>query len=361
MAAVFVGWTAYATFGMTSGARANEEAAAQLRAKSAELAVMQAEVARMHQGVAALKASVDRTAARLEHRQIEIAAVIGAKPGRIALADVAAADQPMATRLATLSPGAQAVLAPLLHVESRQLAFVAAATGAARARYEGATYTIRSLGLDPRRFLRTSALGMGGPLEPADGPDAAANDGDSKVQDLYLEWNKLGQLGRAVGAIPSHMPVSAFNYTSGFGVRYDPFTGGAAMHAGVDMAGTMGQPIDAAAAGTVVRAGWFGGYGNCIEIDHGKGMATRYGHLSRIEVRPGEHIEAGAEIGRMGSTGRSTGTHLHFEVRVDGRAVDPMPYLHAMPMIASVQDSAMPLGKGGPASPFGRVIVMPTR
>lgn len=355
---VLIGWASMATFHAASGSAANDRAAAELRAKSAEIAAMRAEVAAMHTGVASLQATVNATAARIEARQQAISAVLGERPAKLVLAsaDVAAAsDARLASGVGTLSLGAQALLAPLVHVETRQLALVAAATSAARARYQGATYTIRGLGLDPRRFTRATMVGMGGPLEPVDG-DSADVQGQAKVQDLYQAWNRLGQLGQATAAIPSHMPVAtAFNYTSGFGVRYDPFNGGAAMHAGVDMAGTMGEPIQSAAPGVVTRAGWIGGYGNCIEVDHGRGMATRYGHLSRILVRVGDRVTAGDEIGRMGSTGRSTGTHLHFEVRVDGRAVDPMPYLRAMPQIAAVQaTAAATTAMGGPALPVAR-------
>ncbi len=261
------------------------------------------------------------------------------------------------------------ILAPLARLETHQLALVVTATSAAHARLLGATGTIRQLGLDPHRFTRASSFGMGGPFDPIT-PDAPtprqralqdeafqeqAPQSQAKVQDLSQAWNKLSQLGQATASIPSRMPVSNFSYTSGFGGRYDPFNGGAAFHPGVDMAGPTGEPIAAAATGTVVRAGWFGGYGNCIEIDHGHGLATRYGHLSRIMVRIGDHIGAGDQIGRMGSTGRSTGSHLHFEVRVDGHAVDPMPYLRAMPQIAAMQAAAnapvVDIGVGGPAQP----------
>ena len=136
---------------------------------------------------------------------------------------------------------------------------------------------------------------------------------------------------------PPSCPVKTFTYTSTYGVRYDPFTGNTAMHAGLDMAGAQGEPIYAAADGTVVSGGRSGAYGNCIDIDHGKGLATRYGHLSAILVQAGAHIRQGQLIGRMGSTGRSTGTHLHFEVRIDGHAVNPRPYLDASAFMLAAQ------------------------
>ena len=100
------------------------------------------------------------------------------------------------------------------------------------------------------------------------------------------------------------------------------------MHPGIDLAGPMGTPIYATADGIVLRAGWnAGGYGNLVEVDHGKGIATRYGHMSAILVSAGQHIVRGQQIGRMGSTGRSTGSHLHYEVRIDGRPVNPIPFM----------------------------------
>jgi len=100
------------------------------------------------------------------------------------------------------------------------------------------------------------------------------------------------------------------------------------MHPGIDLAGPAGTPIYATADGTVLRAAWnAGGYGNLVELDHGKGIATRYGHMSAILVSEGQHISRGQQIGRMGSTGRSTGSHLHYEVRIDGRPVNPIPFM----------------------------------
>jgi len=364
-AVLFTG-TGLTAYSLDHARHANQLASAELTAKAAEVAQMKVEVARMRTGMAALTATVQATTQRIEARQVAIAAALQGQRAHIQLAAASAAADP---RLAALAPGAMQILAPLARLETHQLALVVTATSAAHARLLGATGTIRQLGLDPHRFTRASSFGMGGPFDPIT-PDAPtprqralqdeafqeqAPQSQAKVQDLSQAWNKLSQLGQATASIPSRMPVSNFSYTSGFGGRYDPFNGGAAFHPGVDMAGPTGEPIAAAATGTVVRAGWFGGYGNCIEIDHGHGLATRYGHLSRIMVRIGDHIGAGDQIGRMGSTGRSTGSHLHFEVRVDGHAVDPMPYLRAMPQIAAMQAAAnapvVDIGVGGPAQP----------
>ena len=114
--------------------------------------------------------------------------------------------------------------------------------------------------------------------------------------------------------------------TSTFGVRADPFLGRKALHSGIDFAEAQGTAIHATAPGTVTKAGSFGGYGNMVEIDHGNGITTRYGHMARVTVQVGQTLERGATIGAVGSTGRSTGPHLHYEVRRDGVAVDPAKF-----------------------------------
>ena len=153
-------------------------------------------------------------------------------------------------------------------------------------------------------------------------------------------------------SVPSMKPVANLQFTSLYGVRSDPFRGTAAMHAGVDIPGPVGTPIYATADGVVGRSGWVGGYGNLVELDHGKGLQTRYGHLSKITVAPGTRVTRGQVIGMMGSTGRSTGSHLHYEVRMDGRAVNPVPYLdsaqYASNMKQRVNAMTAPLAQGGP-------------
>jgi murein DD-endopeptidase MepM/ murein hydrolase activator NlpD len=120
-------------------------------------------------------------------------------------------------------------------------------------------------------------------------------------------------------------------------VRLDPFLNRPAMHTGIDFRGAPGEPVRATASGTVTAAGWSGGYGRMVEIDHGNGLATRYGHLSEIEVSVGQSIKIGQTIGRVGSTGRSTGPHLHYETRVNGEAVDPQKFLRAGIRMGSIQ------------------------
>jgi murein DD-endopeptidase MepM/ murein hydrolase activator NlpD len=128
--------------------------------------------------------------------------------------------------------------------------------------------------------------------------------------------------------------------TSSYGYRRDPFNGMLAFHAGLDFRGGYGQPILAAAPGRVSFVGVQQGYGKTVEIDHGKGLMTRYAHLSGYAVKVGDGVGKGQPIARMGSTGRSTGTHLHFEVRVNGAAVNPRPFLEARQDVLEVQQTA---------------------
>jgi murein DD-endopeptidase MepM/ murein hydrolase activator NlpD len=147
----------------------------------------------------------------------------------------------------------------------------------------------------------------------------------------------LDRLTRALAAVPVRKPVPGeIDTTSGFGMRVDPFLHIPAMHTGLDFRGETGEAIRATAAGTVIHTGWSGGYGKMVEIDHGNGLSTRYGHLSSIDVDVGQNVRSGQVVGRMGSTGRSTGPHLHYETRIDGEAVDPQRFLRAGLRLAGV-------------------------
>jgi murein DD-endopeptidase MepM/ murein hydrolase activator NlpD len=232
---------------------------------------------------------------------------------------------------ATAASGRLAEDGPLARVEEEQLEQAALVAKALDVRYQVTTEELKRLGISPARV--GDAGGVGGPFESAGNPTFKA---------LFNSWKKLDQLQDGVIAIPSDKPVKTdVEFTSGFGVRSDPFHAGAAMHPGIDLAGGYGTPIYATADGTVLRAGWnSGGYGNLIEIDHGRGITTRFGHLSAILVRPGDHITRGDLIGRMGSTGRSTGNHLHYEVRIDGRAVNPIPFMKSTDYVLAMQRRA---------------------
>ncbi len=170
---------------------------------------------------------------------------------------------------------------------------------------------------------------MGGPFVPV----KLKSDSSAFERQLYrinLAKAQVDRLTRTLVSVPVRKPITGeIDTTSTFGMRVDPFVHAPAMHTGLDFRGTTGDPIRATAAGTVVSAGWSGGYGRMVEIDHGNGLATRYGHLSHIDVQVGQKVVVGQTVGRLGSTGRSTGPHLHYETRVDGEAVDPQRFLRA--------------------------------
>ena len=180
------------------------------------------------------------------------------------------------------------------------------------------------------------------PAKPGDGRGGPFDgSADPTFKQLFTSWKKLDNLASSAIAVPSDKPVKTAAFTSGYGVRSDPFGRGAAMHGGIDLAGPSGTPIYATADGTVGRAGWnSGGYGNLVEVNHGRGIETRYGHLSQILVSPGQQVRRGQLIARMGSTGRSTGSHLHYEVRIEGRAVNPIPFMKSTDYLVAMQKNA---------------------
>jgi murein DD-endopeptidase MepM/ murein hydrolase activator NlpD len=171
--------------------------------------------------------------------------------------------------------------------------------------------------------------GVGGPFVPAN----LSGDDKSFERQLYrinASRSQVDRLTRTLQDLPVRKPVSGeIDMSSGFGMRVDPFLRAPAMHTGLDMRGDTGDPVRATANGTVTFAGTQGGYGKMIEIEHKNGLSTRYAHLSAIDVKVGQSIKIGQVIGKLGSTGRSTGPHLHYETRVDGEAVDPQKYLRA--------------------------------
>ena len=273
-------------------------------------------VTRPHAG---LSASTEARARLLEQRQALIEA---------ALTGQQIDPEMMAAAAAT---GRLAKNGALARVEEHQLQQAALVAAALDVRYQVTAAELKRLGIKPA--AAGQAAGVGGPFESIGNPTFKA---------LFKSWKKLDQLQDDVIAVPSEKPIKAsVTFTSGYGVRSDPFRSGAAMHPGIDLAGSYGTPIYATADGTVLRAGWnSGGYGNLVEIDHGRGITTRYGHLSGITVHAGDRVTRGQQIGRMGSTGRSTGNHLHYEVRIDGRAVNPIPFMKSTDYVLAMQKKA---------------------
>ncbi len=229
--------------------------------------------------------------------------------------------------------------AGLARMEARQLAFTERLTRYADRRSARAAQAIRRLGLNPDGIMRRAdRSAMGGPMELlATGGDGVV---DPRFQRLGASMARMSALERSLDAIPQVAPAHVTMVSSSYGYRRDPFTGQAAMHSGLDFRGPSGAPIYAAANGTVSFVGSKSGYGKTVEIRHANGLMTRYAHMSRFDARPGQKITAGDIIGGIGSTGRSTGPHLHFEVRIDGRAVDPRPFLEKAPHVLKEARSA---------------------
>ena len=187
----------------------------------------------------------------------------------------------------------------------------------------------RSAGLDPKSLLdevRRGYSGQGGPMMPLSfstkGGELSAE--TLRANRLLEQLDQLNMYRIAAETVPFANPVqSAFRYTSGFGMRWGR------MHKGTDFAARYGTPIHTTADGVVVHAGWQSGYGRLVKIRHEHGIETRYAHLAKIRVKVGQRVSRGDRIGDMGNSGRSTGTHLHYEVRVNGRAVNPMTFIKA--------------------------------
>jgi murein DD-endopeptidase MepM/ murein hydrolase activator NlpD len=184
-----------------------------------------------------------------------------------------------------------------------------------------------------------------------DTANATNTSGDREFRELFASWRSMDSTGVVTAApvarvsMPTGMPVQDAVLTSNFGMRTHPVLGGRRNHKGIDLAEPIGTPVYATADGMVARAEPFSSYGNYIQIEHGGELQTRYAHLSGFAVVAGQQVTKGQLIGFVGTTGRSTGPHLHYEVRVAGEAVDPTPYMMATTL--AVSDDAG-LGRGGP-------------
>ncbi|MCC6926568.1 M23 family metallopeptidase [Novosphingobium sp.] len=205
------------------------------------------------------------------------------------------------------------------------------------------------------------------PLRAAQAAKPAVQ-GDEDFRSLFNGWKSMdnGQLVLAPAtsaavvvsaaptyrpttvSIPSRMPVEGAALTSGYGMRFHPVLGGRRAHKGVDLAQPTGTPIYATADGVISKAEWFSSYGLYIAMEHGGNIQTRYGHLSRLNVAAGQKVRKGDLIGYVGSTGRSTGPHLHYEVRIGGVAVNPVPYMQgaSQPALAAAPANAGLAGQG---------------
>ncbi|WP_374623236.1 M23 family metallopeptidase [Devosia sp.] len=186
--------------------------------------------------------------------------------------------------------------------------------------------SLADLGIRPR-LPEGLEDGVGGPLLPATA-DVGTDGIVDEANEVFLALARLKAARSAIDVAPVHRPMGGLTRTSsGFGNRKDPFTGGRAFHSGLDFPAPKGTTVLSAGYGKVTFVGQRSGYGNLVEISHGPNLTTRYGHLSAFLVKEGQIVNTGTPIARVGSTGRSTGPHLHFEVRRKDMAVDPAKYL----------------------------------
>lgn len=187
---------------------------------------------------------------------------------------------------------------------------------------------LSDLGVDLGKAPARAALG--GPFVPAKAPQSGASAFERQLYRINVARAQITRYTHTLVAVPVRKPVTGdVDMSSPFGMRMDPFLGRPALHTGLDIRGDTGEPVHATANGRVTTAGREGGYGNMVEINHGNGLATRYGHLSAIDVKVGQVVHIGQTIGKIGSTGRSTGPHLHYETRINDEAVNPQKFLRA--------------------------------
>jgi murein DD-endopeptidase MepM/ murein hydrolase activator NlpD len=187
---------------------------------------------------------------------------------------------------------------------------------------------LADLGIDNSHASAGGAVG--GPFVPVKPPQSGASAFERQLYRINIARAQIDRYSHKLVAVPVRKPVvGEVDMSSPFGMRMDPFLGRPAIHTGIDLRGEVGEPVRATATGRVTIAGREGGYGNMVEISHGNGFATRYGHLSEINVKSGQIVRIGEVVGRIGSTGRSTSPHLHYETRINGEAVDPQKFLRA--------------------------------
>ncbi|HZZ36637.1 MAG TPA: peptidoglycan DD-metalloendopeptidase family protein [Caulobacteraceae bacterium] len=325
-------WMGVSTAAMVVGAMTQnhgEVEAAQTQAKYERwIADRQA---RLNSAMAQLNSSstaFDDLANSVEQRHKALAMLLsaeGATPG----AQVA-----LAPAIAKPAAGRGTALQRIVSVRNDQERLIAAAETFAKNRADRLRLAFRLAGLDPAVYAGRGE-GLGGPLIEGKDPRALAAVLDvdegfaGRIQHAAADLSDVRGLTDAARGLPLARPADGVEQSSGYGVRLDPFTNQPAFHSGQDFSGAYLTPIHATAPGVVSFTGPRAGYGNAVEIDHGHGFKTRYAHLASIAVTVGQKVGVGQRIGGMGSTGRSTGTHLHYEVWVNGRPQNPMRFVKA--------------------------------
>ncbi len=308
-------------------------AVSQYRAESERWALLEreAEVATAENRVSLYREDIDEVAGDVAQRMEFLEEATEMLPDDAIAEDTVSDSTSEAAETVAKISAVMPEAAALARLEARQLAYAERLTRYADRRSARAEDAIRELGLNPRTILASARTAQGGPFERL----STSRDGslDPRFERLALSLARMDALERGLSGIPQYMPADMRMITSGFGYRSDPIHGAAAMHAGLDFRGPVGAPIHAAAQGKVTVVGTKSTYGKVVEISHGNGMMTRYAHMSAWRARVGQTVEAGDVIGLIGNTGRSTGPHLHFEVRIHDRAVNPRPFLESAPHV----------------------------
>lgn len=324
-------WTLVASggfiFDMVARSRADAEVV-QARAASERLnADLQARLETAVVRMSATTGGLDEMARMVERRHAALTNVMGMFHG-VDGAEAALAPAP------ALSAAEARPVQRIVAVRMDQERLIERAGDFAQTRAERLRLAFRLAGLNPAAYGAASGSALGGPLVEARDPKALATilDVDEpfavRIRHAADNLSEMRNLSDAAEHLPFDRPTQA-RTTSGFGVRFDPFNGRPAVHQGQDFAAPLNTPIYATAPGIVSFAGVRSGYGNTVEIDHGRGFKTRFAHLNAMAVQPGQRIALGQRIGAMGTTGRSTGVHLHYEVWMDGRPQNPARFFRA--------------------------------
>ena len=324
-------WTLVASGGFVFDMIARSQADTQVvRARAASERLNADLQARLETAVVRMSATtggLDEMARMVERRHAALTNVMGMFHG-VDGAEAALAPAPALS--ATEARPVQRIVA----VRMDQERLIERAGDFAQTRAERLRLAFRLAGLNPAAYGAASGSALGGPLVEASDPKALATilDVDEpfavRIRHAADNLSEMRNLSDAAEHLPFDRPTQA-RTTSGFGVRFDPFNGRPAVHQGQDFAAPLNTPIFATAPGIVSFAGVRSGYGNTVEIDHGRGFKTRFAHLNAMAVQPGQRIALGQRIGAMGTTGRSTGVHLHYEVWMDGRPQNPARFFRA--------------------------------
>lgn len=341
-----------------------------LEAKDRTISTMSAQYEALSNDFSSLEAEVERKAEQLETRQQFLEDMVGVKP--IATpplspsensnsttdepdsSDGSSQDLSKATFLEEIlgSGAAQAsvftntdrrrhLLTRLKELDDRQRQVADALLSDTNARMAAIDTMLGPIKIDNATLIEKSQANvkaMGGPFEPTpDFQPVFSTDDERPYLDLMSSRQRLEMVTMVLDSFPVGKPAEKYYLSSRFGRRRDPIKKTWARHSGLDLAGWPGTAIYATAPGTVVHSGWYGPYGNMVEIDHGNGFKTRYGHMRRLRVKKGEEVTLGQRVGDMGKTGRTTDTHLHYEVWFDGQVRDPMPFMKAANDVLEIQ------------------------